>query len=152
MLLKPPAQVCFYNSRIVGHHRRRAFGELLAVAEHREPVGDRYDEIHVVFYQEDRDSAFVSYLQNNIYQFFGFERVKAGGGFVEEQQLLFKRLSKESYQVFREKQFRLFGQILESAEPELPACLRELCTLMFCNLVKCSLVAPSVELTCRRRT
>lgn len=44
------------------------------------------------------------------------------------------------------------GQILESAEPELPACLRELCTLMFCNLVKCSLVAPSVELTCRRRT
>ena len=33
---------------------------------------------------------------------------------VEEQQLLFKRLSKESYQVFREKQFRLFGQILES--------------------------------------
>ena len=75
------------HARIVGHRRRRAFGKLLAVAEHREPVGDRYDEIHVVFYQEDRDSAFVSYLQNNIYQFFGFERVKAGGGFVEEQQL-----------------------------------------------------------------
>lgn len=33
---------------------------------------------------------------------------------VEEQQLLFKRLSKESYQVFRQKQFRLFGEILES--------------------------------------
>ena len=32
---------------------------------------------------------------------------------IEEQQLLFKRLSKESYQTFREKQFRLFGQILE---------------------------------------
>ena len=32
---------------------------------------------------------------------------------VEEQQLLFKRLSPESYQTFREKQRRLFGQILE---------------------------------------
>ncbi len=33
---------------------------------------------------------------------------------IEEQQLLFKRLSEDSYQVFREKQRRLFGQILES--------------------------------------
>lgn len=33
---------------------------------------------------------------------------------IEEQQLLFKRLSKESYQVFRQKQLRLFGEILES--------------------------------------
>ena len=32
---------------------------------------------------------------------------------IEEQQLLFKRLSPESYQTFREKQRRLFGQILE---------------------------------------
>lgn len=32
---------------------------------------------------------------------------------VEEQHLLFRRLSKESYQVFREKQARLFGSILE---------------------------------------
>ena len=32
---------------------------------------------------------------------------------VEEQQLLFRRLSKESRQLFREKQRRLFGQILE---------------------------------------
>ena len=33
---------------------------------------------------------------------------------IEEQQLLFKSLSKESYQVFRKKQLRLFGEILES--------------------------------------
>lgn len=33
---------------------------------------------------------------------------------IEEQQLIFRRLSKESYQMFREKQLRLFGQILES--------------------------------------
>lgn len=33
---------------------------------------------------------------------------------IEEQQLLFKRLSKESYQLFRQKQFRLFGEILEN--------------------------------------
>ena len=31
---------------------------------------------------------------------------------VEEQQLIFRRLSKESYAVFREKQIRLFGEIL----------------------------------------
>ena len=33
---------------------------------------------------------------------------------IEEQQLIFKRLSKESYQVFRQKQFRLFGEILQN--------------------------------------
>ena len=32
---------------------------------------------------------------------------------IEEQQLIFKRLSKESYQVFRQKQHWLFGIILE---------------------------------------
>lgn len=32
---------------------------------------------------------------------------------VEEQQLIFRRLSKESYQVFREKQARLFGDVLK---------------------------------------
>ena len=32
---------------------------------------------------------------------------------VEEQQLIFRRLSPESYQVFRERQARLFGDILE---------------------------------------
>ena len=33
---------------------------------------------------------------------------------IEEQQLMFRHLSKESYQVFRQKQFRLFGEILEN--------------------------------------
>ena len=33
---------------------------------------------------------------------------------IEEQQLIFKCLSKESYQVFRQKQRRLFGEILEN--------------------------------------
>ena len=32
---------------------------------------------------------------------------------VEEQQLIFRRLSQESYRVFRERQARLFGDILE---------------------------------------
>lgn len=32
---------------------------------------------------------------------------------VDEQQLLFRRLSEESYRTFREKQFRLFGDLLE---------------------------------------
>ena len=35
---------------------------------------------------------------------------------IEEQQLLFKRLSPESYQLFREKQRILFGKILEAFE------------------------------------
>ena len=33
---------------------------------------------------------------------------------IEEQQLIFKRLSKENYQVFRQKQLLLFGEILEN--------------------------------------
>lgn len=33
---------------------------------------------------------------------------------IEEQQRIFRRLSKESYQMFREKQARLFGAILEA--------------------------------------
>ena len=33
---------------------------------------------------------------------------------IEEQQLIFKRLSKESYQVFRQRQSQLFWKILES--------------------------------------
>ena len=33
---------------------------------------------------------------------------------VEEQKLIFRRLSKESYQTFRDKQTRLFGNILEA--------------------------------------
>ena len=33
---------------------------------------------------------------------------------VEEQQHIFNRLSKESYRIFRQKQIRLFGKILES--------------------------------------
>ena len=33
---------------------------------------------------------------------------------IEEQQLIFKRLSKECYQVFRQKQRRLFDEILEN--------------------------------------
>ena len=32
---------------------------------------------------------------------------------IEEQQLIFRRLSEESYRLFREKQARLFGKILE---------------------------------------
>ena len=33
---------------------------------------------------------------------------------IEEQQLIFKHLSKDSYQVFRQKQRHLFGEILEN--------------------------------------
>ena len=33
---------------------------------------------------------------------------------IEEQQLIFRHLSPESYRVFREKQLRLFGQLLEA--------------------------------------
>ncbi len=32
---------------------------------------------------------------------------------IEEQQRIFRRLSKESYRIFRERQFQLFGRILE---------------------------------------
>lgn len=46
---------------------------------------------------------------------------------IEEQQLIFKRLSKESYQMFREKQARLFEpywRVLESGRiGQISACL-----------------------------
>lgn len=50
---------------------------------------------------------------------------------IEEQQLLFKRLSSESCRTFREKQCRLFGQVLErfgvQAAPERVALFTNLC-------------------------
>ena len=50
---------------------------------------------------------------------------------IEEQQLLFKRLSSESCRTFREKQRRLFGQVLErfgvQAAPERVALFTNLC-------------------------
>lgn len=50
---------------------------------------------------------------------------------IEEQQLIFRRLSKEQEQIFREKQRCLFGNILESfgikAEPERIAVFTNLC-------------------------
>ena len=50
---------------------------------------------------------------------------------IEEQQLIFRRLSKDQEQIFREKQRCLFGNILESfgikAEPERIAVFTNLC-------------------------
>ena len=50
---------------------------------------------------------------------------------IEEQQLIFRRLSKDQEQIFREKQRFLFGTILESfgikAEPERIAVFTNLC-------------------------
>ena len=50
---------------------------------------------------------------------------------IEEQQLLFKRLSSESCRTFREKQRRLFGQVVERfgvrAAPERVALFTNLC-------------------------
>lgn len=50
---------------------------------------------------------------------------------IEEQQLIFRRLSKEQERIFREKQRCLFGNILESfgikAEPERIAVFTNLC-------------------------
>ena len=50
---------------------------------------------------------------------------------IEEQQLIFRRLSKDQEQIFREKQRCLFGNILESfgikEEPERIAVLTNLC-------------------------
>ena len=41
--------------------------------------------------------------------------------------------------------------IFENIEPDLPECICILCSLLFSNIVQRSLVALSVELTCRRR-
>ena len=47
---------------------RRALGDLLAVVEHRDPVGDAHDDLHVVLDQQDRQAELVAQLPDEARQ------------------------------------------------------------------------------------
>lgn len=66
---------------------------------------------------------------------------------IEEQQLIFKRLSEESYQVFRQKQRRLFGEILETFGIEAdPARVGLFTNLSLAAIVVCKAIPHTLPL------
>ena len=66
---------------------------------------------------------------------------------IEEQQLIFKRLSKESYQIFRQKQRRLFGEILKNFGIEADTAKINLFTnLSFAAMVICRAIPNTLPL------
>src|ERR1700674_1017504 len=50
------AEIGFAHERVGLDLGRRAFGDFLAEVEHRDAVGDRHDELHVMLDQEDGEA------------------------------------------------------------------------------------------------
>ena len=65
---------------------RRPLGDLHAVVEHRDAVGDAHHQAHVVLDQQHRDAA-VADLADQLHQVDRLARVHPGGRLVEQQQL-----------------------------------------------------------------
>ena len=63
-----------------------AVGDLLAVVEHDDVVGDPHDDAHVVLDQQHRDAVLVADEAQQLVQLGGFARVEAGGRLVEAEQ------------------------------------------------------------------
>ena len=55
----------------------RALGDLLAVVEHRDVVGDVHDDLHVVLDEQDRDAALGAQRLHELAQLLGLLRVHA---------------------------------------------------------------------------
>ena len=64
----------------------QAFGDHLAVVEHRDPVGETHDDLHVVLDQQDGDAT-VADLAHEVAQTVLLDRVHPGGRLVEQQEL-----------------------------------------------------------------
>ena len=82
---------CFprYASITPGSARTTAgstFGDLLAVVEHGDALGDAHHDLHVVFDQQDRQLQVVPHRPHELRQRLGFLRVHAGRRLVEQQQ------------------------------------------------------------------
>ena len=75
------------DARVVAHLLRRALGDLLAVVEHGDLLGDAHDDLHVVLDEQDREVLLVAQLAHEVGQLRGLLRVHAGGRLVEQQQL-----------------------------------------------------------------
>src|SRR5690606_5192322 len=69
---------------------RRPLCDLLAEIEHRDPVGDGHDQLHVVLDEQDSDAA-VADLSDAVIEGANFLGVHAGCRLVEQQELRLRR-------------------------------------------------------------
>ena len=72
--------------RIVAHLRRRAVGDLDAVVEHDDMVGNLHHDRHVVLDQQDRGVVVVADRAQERVEIGRFARIEAGGRLVEAEQ------------------------------------------------------------------
>ena len=79
------------TSRVRAHRRGLALGDLLAVVEDRDVLGDAHDHLHVVLDEQDRQLALVAQPAHELGEPLGLLRVHAGGRLVEQQQLRVRR-------------------------------------------------------------
>ena len=87
LLRRGLAQVGLDDARVGAHLGGLALGDLLAVVEHGDVLGDAHDDLHVVLDQHDRDAALVAQLVHELRELVGLLRVHAGRRLVEQQQL-----------------------------------------------------------------
>src|SRR5258705_4223175 len=80
------AQVGFDHRRVALDLARRPLGDLLAVIEHRDPVGDLHDHAHVVLDQDNGDAEVGHEPTQQMHQGARFPLGHAGRRLVEEQQ------------------------------------------------------------------
>ena len=69
------------------HLGGRALGDLLAVVEHGDVLGDPHDELHVVLDEEDREAALVAQAAHELRRSGRLLRVHPRRGLVEQEQL-----------------------------------------------------------------
>src|SRR5919204_5372721 len=80
------AKVRLDDARVAADRLRRSFGDLLAVVEHDDALGDVHDDVHVVLDQQD-GLALSMQAENVLLHLVDHRRIDGGGGLVQEQQL-----------------------------------------------------------------
>jgi hypothetical protein len=80
------AEVGLDDQRVGRDLVERAFGDLDAVVECDDAVGDALDDVHVVLDHEDRVAAFVAQLADQLRQLVRLDGVHAGRRLVQEQE------------------------------------------------------------------
>src|SRR3712207_8249973 len=73
------AEVGLDDLRVLPHLGGLALGDLLAVVEHRDPLGDPHHDLHVVLDQQDREPALLADPLHEVGELRGLLRVHAGG-------------------------------------------------------------------------
>ena len=79
------AEIGFDDTGIVLHDIRTVAGDDLAVIEHGDRIGQRHDQIDMVFDQQDRDAQPGNPADHG-FEIVDLLRRQSGGGFVEQQQ------------------------------------------------------------------